>query len=156
VLRLAREKATVRADAGEVVLAADTVVVLDGEILGKPKDEDDARRMLERLSGRWHEVLTGIALAERLPGSELRLVSDVDETRVRMAGLSREEVAWYVETGEPSDKAGAYAIQELGALFVEGIEGNHSNVVGLPIPGTYRLFKALGYDLLAFRISSRT
>lgn len=164
VLRLAREKATVRAEAGEVVLAADTVVVLDGEILGKPKDGEDARRMLERLSGRWHEVLTGIALAERIeqiPGGELRLVSlvsDVVETRVRMARLSGEEIAWYVATGEPSDKAGAYAIQELGALFVEGIEGNHSNVVGLPIPGTYRLFTELGYDLLSFRdgLSPRT
>jgi septum formation protein len=105
VLRLAREKATVRVDAGEVVLAADTVVVVDGEILGKPKDEEDARRMLERLSGRWHEVLTGIALAERGPG-ELRLVSlvsEVVETRVRMAALSGEEIAWYVATGEPSD-----------------------------------------------------
>jgi septum formation protein len=151
VLRLAREKAAVRVDAGEVVLAADTAVVVDGEILGKPADDADARRMLRRLSGREHTVLTGIALAERPPAGEPRLVADVDEARVRMAALSDEEIAWYAATGEPRDKAGAYAIQGLGALFVEGIEGSFSNVVGLPIARTYRLFAASGHPLLAFR-----
>jgi septum formation protein len=150
VLRLAKEKATARAEPGELVLAADTVVVVDGEILGKPKDPDDARRMLRRLSspasGREHLVLTGIALEEPGKGS----ASDVDETRVRMAPLTDGEIAWYVDTGEPMDKSGAYAIQGLGSLFVEVVNGNYSNVVGLPVPATYRLFAKLGYDLKGF------
>ena len=147
VLRLAKEKATAQTAPGELVLAADTVVVVDGELLGKPKDPEDARRMLRSLSDRDHEVLTGIALEEPGKGS----ASDVDETRVRMAPLTDEEIAWYVDTGEPMDKAGAYAIQGLGSLFVEAVDGNHSNVVGLPVPATYRLFAKLGYDLKSFR-----
>jgi septum formation protein len=147
VLRLAQEKAAARAGPGELVLAADTVVVVDGEILGKPKDTDDARRMLRLLSGREHLVLTGIALEEPGKGK----AADVAETRVRMAPLTGDEIAWYVGTGEPMDKAGAYAIQELGSLFVEAVDGNHSNVVGLPVPATYRLFARLGYDLKSFR-----
>lgn len=148
VLRLAREKAAATARPGELVLAADTTVVVDGEILGKPRDGEDARRMLRRLAGREHEVLTGIALDE--PGRERR-ASGVEVSRVRMAPLAEGEIAWYVATGEPMDKAGAYAIQGLGALFVEAVFGNYSNVVGLPIPGVYRLFAGLGYDLKAFR-----
>jgi septum formation protein len=151
VLRLAREKAAARAEPGELVLAADTVVVVDGEILGKPKDPDDARRMLRRLSsqasGREHLVLTGIALEEPGRGS----AADLVETRVRVAPLTEEEIDWYVATGEPMDKAGAYAIQGLGSLFVEAVDGNYSNVVGLPVPVTYRLFARLGYDLKSFR-----
>jgi septum formation protein len=151
VLRLAREKAAAQAGPGELVLAADTAVVVDGEILGKPKDPDDARRMLRSLScqasGRDHTVLTGIALEE--PGRGR--ASDVVETRVRMAALTDEEIAWYVGTGEPMDKAGAYAIQGLGSLFVEAVDGNYSNVVGLPVPAVYRLFAKLGYDLRSFR-----
>jgi septum formation protein len=147
VLRLAREKAVAVARTGqgeEWVLAADTTVVVDGEILGKPWDEDDARRMLRLLSGREHEVLTGLAL---LGGG--REASQVETSRVRMAPLGEEEIAWYAATGEPRDKAGAYAIQGLGALFVEAVSGNYSNVVGLPIPAVYRLFAALGCDLKA-------
>jgi septum formation protein len=147
VLRLAREKAAARAEPGELVLAADTVVVVDGKILGKPKDTDDARCMLRALSGRDHTVLTGIALEE--PGKER--ASDMAESQVRMAALTEDEIAWYVETGEPMDKAGAYAIQGLGSLFVESVDGNYSNVVGLPVPATYRLFAKLGYDLRSFR-----
>ena len=146
VLRLAAEKAAARIEPGELVLAADTTVVVDGEILGKPRDEDDARRMLRLLSGRDHTVLTGIALEE---GD--RRLAEVDETRVRFAPLSDAEVDWYVATGEPMDKAGAYAIQGLGSLFVEAVEGSYSNVVGLPIPRVYRLFARLGYDLKDFR-----
>ena len=147
VLRLAAEKAEAQARPGELVLAADTVVVVDGEILGKPRDPDDARRMLRLLSGRAHTVLTGIALEE--PGGGR--AADVDESEVRVAALSGEEIDWYVATDEPRDKAGAYAIQGLGSLFVEALEGNYSNVVGLPIPRTYRLFARLGYDLKDFR-----
>ncbi|MFL6193286.1 MAG: Maf family protein [Thermoanaerobaculia bacterium] len=148
VLRLAREKAAARAHAGELVLAADTVVVIDGELLGKPRDPADARRMLARIAGREHTVLTGVALEE--PGRERRAAA-LATSRVRMATLSEEEVAWYVGTGEPLDKAGSYAVQGIGALFVEEVFGNYTNVVGLPLPLTYRLFRGLGYDLLAFR-----
>lgn len=147
VLRLAAEKAAARAEPGELVLAADTVVVVDGEILGKPRDPDDAKRMLRLLSGRSHTVLTGIALEE--PGRGR--AAGVDESGVRVAALSDEEIAWYVGTDEPRDKAGAYAIQGLGSLFVESVDGNYSNVVGLPIPATYRLFARMGYDLKSFR-----
>src|SRR5215210_4015052 len=136
VLRLAEEKARAAARPGELVLAADTTVVVDGEILGKPVDDADAARMLRLLAGREHEVLTGVAVVEMEPE---RLVSAVERTLVRMAPLSPEEIAWYVATGEPRDKAGAYAIQELGSLFVAGVVGNQSNVVGLPVPVVYRL-----------------
>ena len=144
VLRLAVEKAA--AGPGELVLAADTTVVVDGGILGKPLDDEDARRMLRLLSGREHSVLTGVAL--RGPSGS---AAEVDETLVRFAPLSEAEIDWYVATGEPRDKAGAYAIQGLGSLFVEAVGGSWSNVVGLPIPRTYRLFARLGYDLKALR-----
>jgi septum formation protein len=147
VLRLAREKAAARAGPGELVLAADTTVVVDGGILGKPEDEADARRMLRSLSGRDHLVLTGIALEEPGQGN----AAEVVESRVRMAPLTDAEIAWYVATGEPMDKAGAYALQGLGALFVEAVDGTPSNVVGLPLPAVYRLFAQLGYDLRSFR-----
>jgi len=149
VLRLAVEKAA--AASGELVLAADTTVVVDGEILGKPRDDDDARRMLRLLAGREHAVLTGIALH-----SSSEKAAEVDETLVRFAPLSEAEIDWYVATGEPRDKAGAYAIQGLGSLFVDAVEGSYSNVVGLPIPRMYRLFARLGYDLKAFRSTPRT
>jgi len=148
VLRLAAEKAAAGAHPGELVLAADTTVVIDGEILGKPSDPEDARRMLRLLSGRVHTVLTGIALADASAG---RRETDLDESQVRITPMSDEEIAWYVETGEPMDKAGAYAIQGLGALLVEAVEGNYTNVVGLPIPCTSRLFARLGYNLRDFR-----
>jgi septum formation protein len=148
VLRLAIEKARAEGHPGEIVLAADTTVVLDGEILGKPVDPEDARRMLARIAGREHTVLTGVAVSE--PGRE-RLLADVATSRVRMAPLTRERIAWYVETGEPLDKAGSYAVQGLGALFVEEIDGNYTNVVGLPLPLTARLFAEMGYELLDFR-----
>lgn len=149
MLRLAVEKAAARGhpgEPGELVLAADTTVVLDGGILGKPVDDEDARRMLRLLSGRAHSVLTGIAIQD---GSAH--AAEVDEARVRFAELSRDEIDWYVATGEPRDKAGAYAIQGLASLFVEAVEGSWSNVVGLPIPRVYRLFGRLGYDLKEFR-----
>jgi septum formation protein len=147
VLRLAEEKARAAGRPGELVLAADTTVVVDGEILGKPEDEADAARMLRLLSGREHEVLTGVAVFE----APERIVSGLARTAVRMAPLTADEVAWYAATGEPQDKAGAYAIQGLGSLFVEAVSGNYSNVVGLPIPAVYRLFAELGYDLKALR-----
>jgi len=148
VLRLAREKAAAQAHAGEIVLAADTVVVIDGELLGKPRDPEDARRMLGRIAGREHTVLTAVALEE--PDRDRRTV-DLAASRVRMAPIGPEEIAWYVATGEPLDKAGSYAVQGIGALFVEEIFGNYTNVVGLPLPLTYRLFRGWGYELLNFR-----
>lgn len=132
VQRLAVDKARAvspRAQ-GRRVLAADTVVVVDGAILGKPRDEDDARRMLGLLSGRVHSVLTGVALDD-----DVRVAC----TSVEFAPLSAEEIAWYVASGEPSDKAGAYAIQGLASRFVTRIDGSYSNVVGLPVALVYEM-----------------
>ena len=148
VRRLATEKARARAADSEVVLAADTTVVCDGEVLGKPRDPADARRMLGALAGRDHEVWTGVALHR--PAAE-RTVVGAERTRVTIAPMTGAEIAWYAATGEPDDKAGAYAIQGLGSMFVQAVEGNYSNVVGLPIPLVYRLFAELGLDLRAFR-----
>lgn|SRR4030095_6186582 len=136
VRRLAEEKAVAVAAAhpGEIVLAADTTVVVDGEIIGKPRDLDDARRMLEMLSGTWHEVLTGIAVMKN-GHSELGL----QRTRVKFASMSGDEIGLLVAKGDPLDKAGAYAVQAQAALFIEGIDGDYWNVVGLPIGLVYRM-----------------
>ncbi|MFQ5349575.1 MAG: Maf family protein [Thermoanaerobaculia bacterium] len=147
VLRLARSKAAAAAGRGELVLAADTLVVLDGRILGKPADPREAETMLGRLAGRDHLVQTGVAVHD---GDSSAVAAGVETTRVFIAPLTASQIADYVATGEPLDKAGAYAIQGLGALFVERVDGNYSNVVGLPLPLTRRLFAELGFDLLAF------
>jgi septum formation protein len=158
VLRLALGKAAARAAAGELVLAADTVVVAEGELLGKPRDPEDARRMLGRIAGREHTVFSGIALFEpaKEDGTEIgelvaRSAATVEESRVVLAPLGERDIAWYVATGEPLDKAGSYAVQGIGALFVEAVHGSYTNVVGLPLPATSRLFQELGYELLSFR-----
>jgi septum formation protein len=154
VLRLAVEKAAARAAPGELILAADTVVVLDGDLLGKPRDEADARAMLARIAGREHTVYTGVALFEPQEGPGAgpgRQAAAVATSRVRMAPLTEEEIRWYAGTGEPLDKAGSYGVQGLGAMFVEEIFGNYTNVVGLPLPLTRQLFAELGYDLRGFR-----
>jgi septum formation protein len=117
---------------GEVALAADTIVVLDGKILGKPKDEGEAKEFLKRLSGRWHEVITGFALKF---GN--KLVSEAVESRVKFKRLSLNEINWYVSTGEPLDKAGAYGIQGKGALFIEELDGDYFTVMGLPVSRIY-------------------
>lgn len=144
VLRVARDKA--RAVAGEVVLAADTAVVLRGEVLGKPADPADARRMLAALSGTSHEVLTAVCV-RRAGGADPVELDAVVSTSVRFAPLSPEQVEWYVATGEPLDKAGAYAIQGAGGAFVEAVEGSVSNVVGLPLPQTTDLLRRVGFRL---------
>jgi septum formation protein len=113
---------------GEIVLAADTAVIVDGAILGKPADDPDAAGMLERLSGRAHEVLTGVSL--RMGECEL---GRVEGTTVWMSRLAPADIDWYLSTGEGKDKAGGYAIQGLASRFVPRIEGSYSNVVGLPI-----------------------
>ena len=142
--RLARAKAeTAAAGTPEaLVVAADTLVVLDGDALGKPRDRADARRMLATLSGRAHDVVTGVACAH---GG--RIVSGRETTRVVFAAMSGAEIAAYSATGEPDDKAGAYAMQGIGGLFVERVEGSPSNVVGLPVRLLYRLASELGVDL---------
>jgi septum formation protein len=146
VRRLSRAKAEARADEGEIVLGADTIVVLDGALLGKPDSPKAAREMLRALAGRQHEVFTGVAV-HIAPG----LTRDsIARTRVTMATLTDEEIEWYIGTGEPTDKAGAYAIQGLGALLVESIDGNYSNVVGLPLPVVRRLLGDAGHDLRSF------
>jgi septum formation protein len=111
-----------------VVVAADTTVVIDNHMLAKPENDADAARMLRLLSGRRHEVLTGVTLA-----TSTRMLTRVDTTIVEFAALSDEEIAWYVESGEPIDKAGAYGVQGLASRFVTRIEGSYSNVVGLPV-----------------------
>ena len=152
VIRLAREKAAAAAQnatPGELVLAADTIVALGGELLGKPVDDADARRMLHILAGRSHQVLTGVALDTSEGPTRVAVRStDLCRTRVTFAPLSDEEIDWYVATGEPRDKAGAYAVQGLGGLFVERLDGNYSNVVGLPLPTTYRLLRRVGFAVL--------
>ncbi len=135
-LRMAAEKASAAPSADEIVLAADTIVVVDGEIMGKPRDAADAVRMLRALSGRGHEVITGVCLRGRG-----RTVLDSASTRVWFATMSEAEIAWYVESGEPMDKAGAYGIQGLASRFVERIDGPYSNVVGLPVALVYRLLR---------------
>jgi septum formation protein len=135
VARVARDKARASGPGtDEVVLAADTVVVVDGMILGKPADDHDAARMLRLLSGRVHEVLTGIAIR-----AGDRETSAVESTAVTFVPLADEAIRWYVASGEPRDKAGAYAVQGLASRFVSRIDGSYSNVVGLPVAGTCRL-----------------
>lgn len=144
VARLAAEKALAVAPASQVILAADTIVAVDGELLGKPRHDADACRMLRRLSGRRHEVLTGVGVLA--PGSA-RPTVEVVGTDVVFAPLDDLTIDAYVATGEPRDKAGAYAIQGLAAAFIEGIEGNYTNVVGLPLPTAVRLLDAAGVPL---------
>jgi septum formation protein len=136
VRRLARDKAA--AVDGAVVVAADTVVEVDGDVLGKPADPDDARRMLRRLSGRAHKVHTGVAVRA---GDALAV--DAVTTIVTFVPLQAAVVDWYVGTGEPLDKAGAYAIQGRGGVFVEHVRGSVSNVVGLPLTTVARLLTRL-------------
>jgi septum formation protein len=138
VLRLAREKAAAgsRRHPDKVVLGADTVVVLDRMILGKPRDDDEARRMLANLSGRVHHVLTGVAVIR-----DGRLDQAVDVSSVTMAPWTDAEIAQYVASGEPSDKAGAYAIQGWAARFVARLEGSFSGVVGLPLAVVHELLR---------------
>jgi septum formation protein len=145
VARLAEVKAAaalaLHTDA--VVLGADTTVVIDGDVLAKPSDTADAARMLRLLSGRTHDVLTGLCLST----VNQRLVR-VERTHVRMMRLNAAEIDWYLSTGEPFDKAGAYAVQGFAARFIEAIDGSYSNVVGLPISTVYALLKQLGCDIL--------
>jgi septum formation protein len=141
VERLARDKA--RAVAGDFVLGADTTVALDGAILGKPEDDEDARRMLRALSGRVHQVTTGVCL--RAPGGREEALTVSSE--VVFAAVSEAQIAWYLSTGEPRDKAGAYAVQGAGGAFVIEVRGSVSNVIGLPVAETAALLARCGFEL---------
>jgi septum formation protein len=143
VKRVARAKAEAVAGKREsgLVLAADTVVVIGSEILGQPRDAEDARRMLRLLSGEWHDVLTGVALLR--PGKEDRCLVDHESTRVQFSQMSDTEIDWYIATGEAMGKAGAYAVQGRAALFIKKIEGDYFNIVGLPIRLVYELSRQM-------------
>tara|TARA_R110001592_G_scaffold310495_1_gene585089 strand:+ start:4465 stop:5052 length:588 start_codon:yes stop_codon:yes gene_type:complete len=148
VLRLAREKAQAGLEATPdmVVLAADTSVVVAGNILGKPDNEEDSRNMLRQLSGRAHQVLTGIALAKSIHGV-VSIQSQVVTTEVTFFVITEQQIEQYIKTGEPMGKAGAYGIQGKAALFVERIEGSYSNVVGLPLAETAKLLECNGISV---------
>ena len=147
VEELARQKAlevSAGADADDVVVAADTVVAVDGTVLGKPRDRAHAAEMLSALSGREHTVYTGVAVKR----GETLLVEH-EATLVRFRPLTQREIDLYIQTGEPMDKAGSYGIQGYGALLVEGIRGDYFNVVGLPICRLGRMLAQVGEDALA-------
>ena len=149
--RLAREKAraVLRQQPGQLVLGADTIVVVDSEILGKPRDEADAMRMLRLLSGRTHQVITGVCLVGTLRTENQKLEAGFEDTRsestlVSMTTLSAEDIHSYVASGEPMDKAGAYAIQGTASRWIPRIEGDYFNVVGLPVALVQRMLQEHG------------
>ena len=145
---LSRQKATDvagRHPAADLVLGADTIVVLDERVLGKPVDHADAQRMLGQIAGRWHQVYTGFTLL--VPGSHDAVVGHAT-SEVRIRPLSATEIAAYIATGEPMDKAGSYAIQEVGTLLVAEIKGCYTNIVGLPLPSVDAAWRSLGWSVL--------
>ncbi len=150
VTRVAVEKANAVATAHSVVIGADTTVVLDGEILGKPRDRSDAATMLRRLSDRAHEVITGLAVAVVDPAGVTALHRAHETTEVVFDAVSDERIAWYLATGEADDKAGAYGLQGAAALFADRVRGSVSNVIGLPLGRLDRLCRAAGVDLVSF------
>ncbi len=133
VCRMAEEKALAVAGEfpGSWILAADTIVVLQGEVLGKPEDRSAAVKMLSKIAGNRHQVLTAFTLYHAATES---LITRLDSSRVKIAALSAKQISAYIDTGEPLDKAGSYAVQGLGGAFVEAIEGSPTNVIGLPLP----------------------
>jgi septum formation protein len=151
--RLARAKAAGVARPGEIVIAADTTVDLDGDLLGKPTDPNEARALLRRLSGRTHDVHTGVCV-HWATGSTPAVRSDVVTTAVTFADLPDPWIDWYVATGEPLDKAGGYGMQGSAALFVARIDGSPSNVIGLPLVTVAELMTSVGSDLFSFAHST--
>lgn len=150
VERLARAKVVAPSVEDAFLIAGDTAVVHEGHVLGKPAHPHEARSMLRRLQGDAHEVFTGVAVAA---GGEMQ--SLVDVTEVRMLPMTEDEIADYVESGEPMDKAGAYALQERGGLYVQSISGSPFTVIGLPVHLLPRLARQVGVDLLRFRSTPR-
>ncbi len=142
VRRLATEKAKASARPGDLVIAADTTVAVDGQIIGKPDDREHARTILEMLSGRTHDVYTGFAVAH-----ESRLYSEVVTTQVTFSALTAFEIEWYLETGEPFDKAGAYGLQGKGGAFVKSVSGSVTNVIGLPVSELLVALQSFGMSL---------
>lgn len=130
---------------GDVIIGADTVVAVDGKILGKPADRADAVRMLRLLQGKEHQVITGVTVILKESG---KTVSFAEVTKVYIFPMTEEQIEQYIETGEPMDKAGAYGIQGKFAVYVSGIEGDYNNVVGLPVGRLYQETLAAGVDLL--------
>lgn len=158
VMRLAQGKAEAvdrslfnRSAPEPLIIGADTIVVMDGEYLGKPADPEEARKMLRKLAGRWHQVFTGIALVH----PRKRMVA-YEMTRVHFRDLTTEEIDGYVLTGEPMDKAGAYGIQGVGAILVDRIEGCFYNVMGLPLARLALLLKEYGLNLPEVKTDGRT
>ena len=150
VLRLARLKAeevAARRPGNDLIIAADTLVVLGDKVLGQPADAIEAAEMLRLLSGATHTVLTGVCLL----GPQGREVEGLSESRVTFHALAEGEIAWYIRTGEPMDKAGAYAAQGVGAVFIRSIEGSFHNVVGFPVDLFYRLLPEVGLTIHALR-----
>lgn len=140
-LALQKAEAVAKTMEGDaVVLGADTIVTIENQILGKPKDENEARMMLKQLSGREHIVYTGVAIISRLESTTF-----YEETKVQFWDLSDEEIENYIKSGEPFDKAGSYGIQQFGSILVKRIDGDYFNVVGLPISRTYRELKRFLY-----------
>jgi nucleoside triphosphate pyrophosphatase len=150
VERIASEKARAVAAADRVVLAADTVIVHEGKVLGKPGHPEEARSMLRRLEGDRHDVFTGVAVASWDGGPVLHPAVDV--TEVAFLPMTRDEIADYVSTGEPMDKAGGYALQGAGGRFIESVKGSPFTVIGLPIHLISRLIGHAGLDIRVFRV----
>jgi septum formation protein len=143
VERLAREKALAVDADGAVVIAADTTVVVDGDIVGKPLDAADAAAMLRRIAGRDHVVLTGMAVRSRTLDGTVRVTSIVDEARLTVTDIGDDEIDAYLATGEPFDKAGGYAMQGIGSMFISRVEGNPTTVIGLPLAPLREMLRAL-------------
>ena len=156
VERLAREKAAHSARPGRVVLAADTSVVRDGVILGKPTDAADTKAMLRSLANRRHDVMTGVAVAVTDIGGTTVMHSAVERGAVEIGELTEERIGWYAASGEPDDKAGAYGLQGAAGIFADRVDGSVTNVIGLPLPLVDELFRRHGLDLLAFRSAAPT
>lgn len=155
VERVAVEKAMTVAGQGRVVIGADTAVLHRGHLMGKPAHPAEARAMLSRLSGDAHTVLTGVAVAY-VADVDTELVSAVESSVVHMTELTDTEIAAYVETGESMDKAGAYALQGLGAVLVEAVEGSPSNVIGLPLHVVARLLRSAGIEVIGGEFGPRS
>ncbi len=127
-----------------LILACDTIVAIDGKILGKPKNRRDAALMLKRLNGRWHKVYSAIAIID---AKTKRMLSGCSITKVKFKSMSEDDIAWYVSTREPLDKAGSYGIQEIGMIFIEKINGSCTGVAGLPVELLGMLLRSMGVDI---------
>ena len=144
-LSLKKATAVAAAHPGRIVLAADTLVSVDGRALGKPRDEADAFRMLRMLSGRWHEVYTGVTVIDAAG----RVHAGVDESGVHFTEMTDEDIRAYIATGEPTDKAGAYAVQGIAGLWIDAVRGSSSNIIGLPLCLTRTLLRECGLTVPA-------